>query len=139
MSVRERGEGIQPSWDVELHCLGEEEKRCRQSSCYRRTRKALHAEGMATRGASWNKREKEWAENTEVWYGGKQETGSNQFLQGTPGKEVRRVTVINVILVGIILAVCGVCESPSHLQHIGLGPLIHGVFSRQTQVKISPR
>lgn len=63
--------------------------------------------------------------------------GSNQFLQGVPGKEVRRVAVINVVLPGITLAMCWACESSSLPQNIGLRPLIHGVFSRQTQVKRS--
>lgn len=43
-------------------------------------------------GAPWNESEQEWAENTMVWYGGKGEMGSNQLLQGTSEKKVRRVT-----------------------------------------------
>lgn len=55
-------------------------------------------------GASWN--ESEWAENTEVWYGGKSEMGINQLLQGTSEKEVRRVTGIKLMPVVITLVIC---------------------------------
>ena len=112
MAGRGRGEGPPPSWDVDLHRLGEEEKRCLQSSCCRRRCKAPRAVQRATQGAPGNRREQEQAENTEVWYGGERETGSSPFLQGTLGKEVRRVAGMEAVLVGITLVTHWACESP---------------------------